>query len=58
MILDVIPAAMFEFIVDGTLIIEDTQNFIIVANIINVRTGTIIAGNVTTPFTHLLIFVL
>lgn len=52
MILDIDPAPLNSLVIDGTLIIEDTRDFVIFADSITVRTGSLLAGNSTIPFTH------
>ena len=52
MVLDIDPNPINYFVVDGTLIADDTRDVNITANSIHVRAGNITAGSAATPFMH------
>lgn len=54
--MDVQPARIGYLEVNGDVIIQDTQDFTIVAQNIWVKEGVIKAGDSAVPFTHKLVF--
>lgn len=52
LLLDVDPAPINNFTIDGNLIIDDTRDVTIIANFIHVRAGNLSAGSTSNPFTH------
>ena len=51
-ILDVDPAPLDYFIIDGTLVADDSRNVNITANSIFIRAGNLTAGSTSSPFLH------
>lgn len=51
-ILDIDPAVLNYFIIDGTLVADDTRDVNITANSIFIRAGNLTAGSTGTPFIH------
>jgi hypothetical protein len=51
-LLDMDPNPINYFVVDGTLIADDTRNVNITCNSMHVRAGNITAGSPSTPFLH------
>jgi hypothetical protein len=51
-ILDVDPAPLDYFIIDGTLIADDSRDVNITANSIFIRAGNLTAGSTASPFLH------
>jgi len=54
-VLDVDPAPLNYFVIDGTLIADDTRDVNITANSIHIRAGNITAGSLANPFFHNLV---
>jgi len=50
--LDIDPAPIGYFVVDGTIVSDDTRDVNITAKSIHIRAGNISAGNPSTPFQH------
>lgn len=50
--LNVDPAPLNYFVIDGDIIVDDTRNVNITANSIHIRAGSITAGTPTAPFQH------
>ena len=51
-LIDVQPAAMRWLFIDGDLIVDDTIDIKIMANMVHIRMGSLTVGNQSTPFTH------
>jgi hypothetical protein len=51
-ILDVDPAPLNYFVIDGTLIADNTRDVNITANSIHIRAGNLTVGSSSTPFMY------
>ena len=51
-LLDIDPPPLDDFIIDGTLFVDDTRNVVLEANWIHIRAGNLTVGSANKPFVH------